>query len=96
MLFQKNEKPDTLKTVLAIVGAVVAVAGIAAAVTAIVKSINKKLAAKAEDEYFCDECCGECCCEDEFCGKECTVEDPVTVVAEGREVTDETESGESI
>ena len=95
MFFTKNEKPNTLKTVLAIVGGVVDLAGIAAAITAIVKSINKKLAAKAEEDCFC-ECCGECCCEDAFCGEECTVEDPVTVVAEGREVTDETVGGESI
>ena len=93
--FKKEKQPDTLKTLLAIVGAVVAVAGIVVAVTAIIKTVNKKLAAcKADAE---DECCGDdCCCEQDFCGEPCTVNDPVTVVSEGREVTDETESGESI
>lgn len=94
--FKKEKQPDTLKTLLAIVGAVVAVAGIVVAVTAIIKTVNKKLAAckaDAEDECFCDDCC---CCEEDFCGEPCTANDPVTVVSEGREVTNETESGESI
>jgi len=94
--FKKEKQPDTLKTVLAIVGAVVAIAGIAVAVSAVIKTVNKKLAGLKTKEGSEDCLCDDCCCEHEFCGEPCTCNDPVTVVAEGREVTDETESGESI
>ncbi|MBQ7011868.1 MAG: hypothetical protein IJN63_09210 [Clostridia bacterium] len=94
--FKKEKQPDTLKTVLAVIGAIIAVAGIVVAVQAIIKTINKKLSACKADDGTDDCLCDDCCCEQDFCGEPCTVNDPVTVVSEGREVTDETESGESI
>ena len=94
----KPKNDNTLKTVLAIVGGVFAVAAIVGAVIAVVKIVNKKIATKCCDgECTCDDClCDDCWCEDEFCGEPCTCNDPLTVVSEGREVTDETESGESL
>lgn len=90
----KHKNDNTLKTVLAIVGGVFAVAAIVGAVIAVVKIVNKKMTGKCccDDDCLCD----ECWCDDEFCGEPCTCNDPLTVVAEGREVTDETESGESL